>query len=307
MTIVRLLSDSDHGPFNPEPKLEDVLQDLTQAKKGSNISKVNFGLGSRVTHISTWEVLSSLCQSGDGQQSGPLLGALTIPETKGGLGKCSLTAGPFEGSRSHVYENFEGGKRPAWLSSVNPRGSITDPHIDYCGCSQFIRHISGRKLWLFWPPTPHNLKVFCEDYVCGTTHGFSMTVAIEKFEKLEVLLVDSSKSFVIPPGTIHGVMTFTTSCHTGFKLWGFDGFSTAKDLFNINFEVSKDRSNLDDYQVDSFREVFEHLIGTEFEKWGELCEKNKGDERSNQVLSWIEEVKAKFPTPTKRGRGKNKQ
>jgi hypothetical protein len=293
MAHVCLLADADHGPFNPEPELRDVIHDLTQAKK-ANISKINFTLGSRVTHVSTADVLSSLCQAGDHpKHSRPLLGALTIPETKGGLQRCSLTAGPFEESTNHVYE-CQGGKRPTWLSSINPRGSITDPHIDYCGCSQFIRHISGRKLWLFWPPTAHNLQVFCKKYVSGTLPEFSMIVAIEELENLELLLVDRNKSFVIPSGTIHGVMTFTTSCHTGFKIWGFDNFVAAKDLFNINFEVSQDQSNLDDYQLDHFKEIFEHLKKTEFSKWSELCKKNLGDERSRKVLSWIEECKSKL-------------
>lgn len=134
-----------------------------------------------------------------------------------------------------------------------------------------------------------------------------MIIAIEELENLELLLVDDSRSFVIPSGTIHGVMTFTMSCHTGFKLWGLDDFSTAKDLFNINFEVSQDRSRLDDYQVDNFKEIFEHLAGTELPKWGELCEKNIGDERSRQVLSWIEECKTKLHRKPKqiKGRGRN--
>jgi hypothetical protein len=295
MKYVRLLEDIEHGPFTPEPKFGDVMHDLTQGTK-ANISKVNFGLGSRVSHVSIMDVISSLCQAGDPlKRSSALLGALTIPETEEGLGKCALTAGPFKGSTNHVYERRRD-KRPIWLSSINPRGAITDPHIDYCGCSQFVQHIEGRKLWLFWPPTPHNLQLFCKKYVCGTVTEFSMMAAIEEFEKLELLLVEDGKSFVIPSGMIHGVMTFMTSCHTGFKLWGFDDFETATDLFNINFEVSQDQINLDDTQLDHYNEFFEHLEETEFKKLGELCRKNVGDERSQNILSWIDECKRKLST-----------
>ncbi|KAF8325598.1 hypothetical protein F5887DRAFT_1085355 [Amanita rubescens] len=270
MKYVRLL---DHGPVTPKPELVHVIYDLVQRKK-THISKVNFGLGSAADHLSIEEVMSSLCQAGDPGYLGPLLGALTIPATKAGLGKFSLTAGPFEGSADHVYE-CQKDKQPAWLSSINPRGSITDPHIDYCGCSQIVQHISGRKLWLFWPPTTHNLQLFCNKYVSGTSLTFSMMTAIEEFENLELLLVEDSKRFIIPSGTIHAVITFTTSCHTGFKIWGFDDFGTAKDLLNIYLGVWQNRSHLDNTQADHYNGIFRDLEQIEFQKWGELCKKKR--------------------------------
>ena len=295
MKHVHLLPDAVDKHMDSEPELRDVIYDLMQGKKAS-ISKVNFEFGSHASHISIFDVLASVCQAGDpGKFSGALLGALTIPESKGGLRRFSLTAGPFAKSANHVYEHYqkEDMEMPMWLSSLNPRGSITDPHIDYCG-SQFVRHISGKKLWLFCPPTTHNLEVFCKKYKCRTILDFSMATAIKEFEKLELLLVEDGKSFVIPAGTIHGVITFTTSCHMGFKLWGFDDFVTARNLLNAYFELCKDPSKLDDTLFGHFDEIFTHMKNTEIDKWVELCQKNIRDECSQEILDWTERCKGKL-------------
>lgn len=304
MNYVRLLAAPDHGPITPKPALVHVIRDLIQQEKKTHISKINFGLGGAANHVSVEDVLASICEAGDQARdqalecSDPLLGALTIPATNLGLGKCSLTAGTFEGSADHVYE-CKKDKIPTWLSSINPRGSITDPHIDYCGCSQVVQHISGRKLWLFWPPTTHNLQLFCKKYVSGTNQTFSMMTAIEEFESIEILLVQDREIFVMPAGMIHAVITFNTSCHSGFKLWGFEDFGTARDLFNIHFEMWKGQSKLDQTQIDHYKETLGHLETTELRKWDELCQKNVGDERSQNVLSWIKECKAKLQLSTR--------
>ena len=123
-----------------------------------------------------------------------------------------------------------------------------------------------------------------------------MMTAIKEFENLEILLVEDRKRFIMPAGMIHAVITFTTSCHTGFKLWGFDDFDIARRLVDIHFEVWENQSQLDNTQVGHYNDIFGHLEKTELPKWGELCRKNVGDERSQEVLSWIKEWKVKLST-----------
>ncbi|KAJ7270163.1 hypothetical protein B0H12DRAFT_1229394 [Mycena haematopus] len=104
-----------------------------------------------------------------------------------------------------------------FLSSIwTPGGWFTDTHIDGNGSSQLLIHCEGEKLWLLWPPSKKNLDWW------GTIHPGTLwgeapltCSALDNLEELQVLHVTEPCAFILPPFTIHSVIAFSTSTHTG--------------------------------------------------------------------------------------------
>ncbi|KAJ7021067.1 hypothetical protein C8F04DRAFT_1195895 [Mycena alexandri] len=68
----------------------------------------------------------------------------------------------------------ERGKGP-WVASVRTApGWLSEMHIDFAGLASGIAHIDGEKLWLFWPPTPNNLRC-CVAFAHATHWDFART------------------------------------------------------------------------------------------------------------------------------------
>lgn len=97
--------------------------------------------------------------------------------------------------------------------TITPAGAISPPHIDDSGMPAIIHHLSGRKLWLFWPATAEN-KIKWErhlevvgrrDALCDALGGL--------LDGLQVLIVEEPGWFYIPPACIHCVITLTVSIH----------------------------------------------------------------------------------------------
>jgi hypothetical protein len=248
------------------------------------------------------------------------IGALTIPASSSGLGKVDLLPEQFKECINTVYERTVYEKAvleqavleptraekkksrkkppppppppsppppqevPLWGSCIVPMGAITGPHTDYSGCSQLIQHIQGRKLWLCWPPTTHNLDIYLRKRLSGNLNLLTED-AIDILEDMELLLLDDDQMcFTLPGGTIHAVLTFTTSCHTGLKLWRVEDLEVAKEMTKIQSENMDQRATLDQSTFDSCRKYFMDLKG-ELENWGELGRKN--GENNEKICQWI--------------------
>jgi hypothetical protein len=170
--LVKHIKIIHHDTGNVKPNMHNVLKDLTEAgAKNGHISTINFRKNGPADHNPIEIVLKSIILSG-GRYDSPAegvnqLGALTIPASKSGLGSIDLLPKQVKDCTEVVYElrnadNKKSNKNlvPFWASCLNPMGAITGPHTDYSGSSQVIQHIEGRKIWLCWPPTPHNLDIY---------------------------------------------------------------------------------------------------------------------------------------------------
>ncbi len=302
-----------------KPKALHVVEDLLRARDdGVHISIVNSILGGPADHNSIGTVITSLIFSGVGCRYDPTeevtqIAALTIPASSSGLGGVDLLPERFKVCTNTVYERGVYEQRtpsaekkksksskkpqvqppevPLWASCVVPIGAITGPHLDYCGCSQLIQHIQGRKLWLCWPPTTHNLDIYLRKRLSGNL-TLSTEDAIDILEDMELLLLDDKQTcFTLPGGTIHAVLTFTASCHTGLKLWRMEDLEVAKEMTKIQSENMDQRATLDQSTFGSCQEYFEDLKG-ELENWGELGMKN--GENNEKIRQWILDSKEKL-------------
>jgi len=299
-------ASADHPQLRPD--ISDVLADLSRAGKArAHMSITNFVLDGAADHVPVKTVLKSLMMSGD--RPDPVnkkviqLGALTIPASCDGLDGIDLLPEQVRVSKEIVYQekNAETDEQPdeesnpnlvpSWESCLVPIGCVTGPHTDYCGCSQLIRHIEGRKLWLCWPPTPHNLDIYLRQHRTGYL-AFPTEEAIDQLEGLELILLDSNDQtcFIMPGGTIHAVVTFTTSSHTGLKLWRMGDLKVAKNMNEIQLGVINKSEELDKATFNFYKDYFRDLKD-ELDNWDELKRKCKRGKDRTELQEWIKAMR----------------
>ena len=308
---IRIVHDStEHLQLKPD--ISDVLADLIRAGKAhAHMSITNFLLNGAADHVPVKTVLKSLAMSGDRYDPAKErkvipLGALTIPASCDGLDGIDLLPKQVRVSKEIVYqekiaEADESDKRsdpipvPSWESCLVPTGCVTGPHTDYCGCSQLIQHIEGRKLWLCWPPTPHNLDIYLRQHLTGYL-DFPTEAAIDQLECMELILLDSESKdpsqacFIMPGGTIHAVVTFSTSCHTGLKLWRLEDLKVAKLMNEIQLKVLYEREGLDGTTFKFYKDYFQDLKD-ELGNWDKLQRKSKRGNDRNELKEWIKTMR----------------
>ncbi|KAF8210603.1 hypothetical protein K438DRAFT_1753249 [Mycena galopus ATCC 62051] len=109
-------------------------------------------------------------------------------------------------------------KEPYILTLITPSGYLTPPHVNAMSFCQLHTHFHGQKLWMCWPPTPHNLEWLRTHYPKGADEG-TLLLAIAHLENLEIFHLDETVcSFLVPPLTIHAVVSLTTCTHFGITL-----------------------------------------------------------------------------------------
>ena len=297
-----------------KPDMQHVIIDLSVAgKNGNHTSIVNFLRNGPANHVPIEKLLKLFPLSGDrsdekvpspGDRSDekvPRIGALTIPASSSGLDTVNLLLNLVKDCTEFVCERKTEKKKSdhdsplpwAWASCLVPIGAITGPHMDYCGSSQLIQHIKGRKLWLCWPPTPSNLDIYFREHFSGTI-PISTEVAIDRLEGLELLLLDDEQTrFILPAGTIHAVLTFTKSCHTGLKLWRIGDLDVARKMFKIQSETYEEE--LDEDMFVHYQDHFKNLK-KELKGWDELQKKSKNKEVNKEIRQWIALVKKYLKT-----------
>ncbi|KAF5348130.1 hypothetical protein D9756_010724 [Leucocoprinus leucothites] len=193
---------------------------------------------------------------------------------------------PLEGYVIHqILPNHES----PWLHAYVPGGSITWPHIDTFTDSQYTAHFTGRKLWLFWPPTPENLKAVCLASFQGGGHQMDPRKAIRSLTGLETLLVenDSRLCWIMPPGTIHCVFTFSRiATHSGFNVnhfdWWKDAIAPTEDVLSL---ISSVKSNSDTAAPEYLRDMMKSM-----QRWEKLISKCKKKGKGD-LSKWIQKTK----------------
>lgn len=270
-----------------KPEMSHVITDFIAAKNnGDHASIVNLFRDGAANHIPVENVLKWFLLPRSDEKV-PKIGALTIPASSSGLDKVNLLPNlVMRGCTEFVCEKKLDKNSWAWGSCLIPIGAITGPHTDYCGCSQLIQHIKGRKLWLCWPPTPRNLDIYFREH-CSGLIPLPTEDAIDRLEGLELLLLDDEQTrFILPGGTIHAVLTFTKSCHTGLKLWRIGDLEAARNMYKIQSK-NMDEEDLDDNMFEYYCKYLNVDLIEELKKWDELRKKNKNEEVKEEIRQWI--------------------
>jgi len=286
-----------HYEASIRPSLSHCIQDLFNIPAGSVITPINFIHSVTAQHIQAADIVASVMTTTDRSDwvdGRPLLGALSIPFTTHGLGKCNLTAHPYDSDKRYLCARTNDGKLD-WYGVLTPAGAISHPHIDYHGASQLMHHISGRKLWLTWPATARNMKMLL-DRELRDGNPIETVEAIEVLEGLEVFLLDETQeAFYLPSGMIHAAISLSTCCHAGLYVWALDEFPLARDLVEYHVSISTEPIAEQTPNTVDFLDVFcRDFDGQELGKWETLASANAQDDHHSDILEWVRQTREKL-------------
>jgi hypothetical protein len=217
-----------------------------------------------------------------------LLAAFDIPSSQTGLGRCELQASPYQ-SDSNTSFNPKAKWKKAFTTSLTPPGAITSTHMDHAGCSQYMIHLTGRKLWLFWPPTEKNLDYFGSFLNQPTSHRFIID-CIHKLEGLQLHYIDDECSaFVLPPNYLHAVISIGVSAHAGILFCDAAHFSQSATIMNWLLKWAKNCGHYGHTSEDArkfVRLVLDDGVGC----WEKLC-KHSSEAQRLKLADDVQEIK----------------
>ena len=198
------------------PSLNLLLVDLLHDE---DFQATDFISGEPVADMQVMDFMANMYRplfKDDRPDACQLYGALNIPVSDNGLGLCSFDATPYSHDAASIVDDS------AWLTVWTSPGAISQPHMDHYGATQYFVHLFGQKLWLTWPPTPHNV-VFLDSLHRQKADLNRTKICLENLEKLEFFLVkEPGRAFVLKPNTIHACMSISGSCHSAIRVWSLD-------------------------------------------------------------------------------------
>lgn len=271
-----------------------VLRGLVAMKKSDGN---NMATQEKTGTIETDCILDSLISNGelDSDEQPPVLSALNIPSSY--LDKLGLTLpDDISLTQPHILRVVNH-RRSTWESVATPRGGITFCHVDEWGVSLCTEHIHGEKLWLFWPPTPENVALY-QKILFESNALPSVSQGIMLFNGLETLFLRTGEQigWIMPPGTIHAVMTFSKAAyHTGCFLVNFDHFSEAKRcVLQLLDRIKDSPPNQHPPSASDDDAIIENIHEFVLPSWSKLADKLIQHERfqdAREIRQWEDRVR----------------
>lgn len=167
-------------------------------------------------------------------------------------------------------------------TTFTPKGHVTYPHEDPFAAMNVFYHLSGRKLWITWPPTPFNLeKVWTKR---TDTNMLDIEFWVEELEGMEALLVEEEgSSFSAPPFTIHACLSVTKSAHTGGYVLNGDCLDHMKNHAEVIKATGiRGIDTVNQFRVQALVEDYEN---TQFNAWKDLKKRLLPEEKA-KVTEW---------------------
>lgn len=222
------------------PSPATVIADLTSTT-AKHISVTELG-STTTTQVAPSTVITSHLGLADppSTRARSVYNVLDIPATTKGTAQCQLQPPAALRAATTVFASVgKGAKSRYQISScLLAAGSISLIHMDFHGGGQLIIHYSGVKLWLLWPPTRWNLdhwKAWQQRVTEMTDDDYVW--ALNTLEGLQIVWFDNTAdekrgswrpAFVMPPYTLHLVVTFSSSTHGGLRMMRYDWLTGLK-------------------------------------------------------------------------------
>ncbi|KAF8957987.1 hypothetical protein BDZ97DRAFT_1924122 [Flammula alnicola] len=284
--------------YEVKPTDLDVLRDLVSMKEWKGVDVVT---QSTPGTINGAEIYRSLLYAGDREwtEDDSLLTAFNLPSEN--LMTCGIKI-PEEISSEqpnvvHQGESGANGQDATWESIICPRGALTPCHVDDWVVSIFIGHLTGKKLWLFWPPTPKNISTYTTS-ILSDDPQLKISDGIRSLTGLEVLLLDEEQlAWVMVPGTIHAVITFSKiATHTSFFMISSEHLpiaqTTSKEVLTCIRRLNQNGNSPGTKDADNF---LESLATNGLPCWKGLADKMKKKKslrrQAKEIEGWVEDVK----------------
>ena len=100
-------------------------------------------------------------------------------------------------------------------SVCTPEGNFTNLHIDSSILGAYVIQLVGKKLWLTWPRSKHNLQELSQIHLNPSVPTITL---LKPLQGLRIILLQPGVTFYMPPGTMHAVISFNQSALTGYPV-----------------------------------------------------------------------------------------
>ncbi|KAK0543034.1 hypothetical protein OC846_006550 [Tilletia horrida] len=213
-----------HDSFKIEPNVLHLEQDL---RANQDFGIIATGTGTGAPHLSPAHLSASFraidASTLMGFAPAQLCAGNNIFPTAEGLKKCGPCHAPWRQQYGHHPS-----QRLEASTAYCPRGHITDVHQDSLFEGRFTTVLLGRKLFLTWPPTGHNLAIYNE--VHGHFTGFVLPSVLRRLQGLQVTLHSHGSVNFMPPGTIHSVLNLDSAATFAYDVVHIN---MAKDILRL--------------------------------------------------------------------------
>ena len=273
-----------------DPTLSLVLEDMLQGKDcnvSEFISRVAEPSISPAKVIASMMNPSTLCDMSTPDRR--LYGALDIVCSPTGLGSCKFRAAEYETSTKNWIPN------KSWTTALTPPGAITHTHMDYYGRNQYMVHLFGHKIWLLWPPTEKNLKIFGL-YHTQLPDSDTTSRCMQELEGLQIFYAKEEQAFVLQPNVLHACICLGTSAHSGTWVWMLQDIGKSLRLVKWGLDWIMKSYGREATTAGLGSEV--DIIQSEVDVWRILLSENPTDvdslaakEAMEEVENYLQEVK----------------
>jgi hypothetical protein len=189
------------------------------------------------------------------------------------MGMCAITADPYESDPGSSF-NPKIRWKNSWTTAITPPGSITHTHLDGIGCSQFMVHFWGKKLWLFWPPTEENLRFYGRYHTQLAPQSLTMD-SIQHLSGLQLHYIDNAYSAcILPPNYLHAVISITASAHAGISFCHFSHVLESIRMMKWFLEWAKG-SSIYGHTAKESVEIIEQVVQKGVGRWQEMIKVHK--------------------------------
>lgn len=173
----------------------------------------------------------------------------------------------------------------AWHIISTISGHVTDLHIDPHTLSGLTAVITGVKLWFWWPPSDHNLRVvssFIENPGLSEDDELFFIKYWDKLEDVQWNILCPGQYLVVPKGQIHCVLSIGNSAICGCMFTNL--LQEYKDLHKLF------KYGLFDITPSSDTNLFEEY-SNQIELWISAFENyNKSEDKDKELAEQIEQV-----------------
>ena len=123
--------------------------------------------------------------------------------------------------------------------TVTVIGTITEPHMDQTGSETLLFELLGTKLFIIWPPTKNNLAWFRNKY--GIASETILEAALDALEDPYCVLLQPGDFYLLPPGHIDCILSFTNSAIGGILVVHDKFLETAKKVMDWKNDILREQ------------------------------------------------------------------
>ena len=201
-----------------------------------------------------------------------------------GISRCKIELPPFLKEPGIIVKKSSNGE-PQLIHVFTPGGTITAPHIDNTGKGHILAVSLGQKLVIWWDPLPNTLKQY--GYIHGKRKGDLTPNAVERWQGLHWVVLHEQEFIVLPPGTIHAVLSAVNSAASGWEYldtkWLHDGLLDKMTEWELGLAANMKRDPLQKHLLQGDASIL-RVIADDLEFWEDCLIELESDSGSYEKL-----------------------